>query len=236
MPRNPRLDVPGLPVHIVQRGNDRQACFLEDSDYSFYLYVLREACRERQCQLHAYVLMTNHVHLLITPLEKRVISLLMMDLGRRYVRYFNDMHERTGTLWEGRFKSSLVETRRYCLACHRYIELNPVRAGMVPEPGQYRWSSYRANALGSSSNLITPHSEWLALGASNELRRRAYRTLFEQAPGQQELKAIRGALQKGRPVGGKAFQERVEADLGIKLGSGRRGRPAASGPKRGQVQ
>ena len=235
MPRSPRLDVPGLPVHIVQRGNNRQECFLEDSDYSFFLHALQEACQDRQCQLHAFVLMTNHVHLLITPLEKQVISLMMMDLGRRYVRYFNDMHDRTGTLWEGRFKSSLVETGRYCLACYRYIELNPVRAGMLPEPVRYRWSSYRTNAFGIPSSLITPHPEWLELGASDKSRRRAYRALFEETLRQQELKAIRLALQKDRPVGGNAFQKRIEEERGVKLGSGQRGRPAARAA-RGQVQ
>ena len=144
--------------------------------------------------------MTNHVHLLVTPLEKRGTSLMMMDLGRRYVRYFNDIHDRSGTLWEGRFRSSLIETARYCLACYRYIELNPVRAGIVSDPELYRWSSYRTNALGIPSALITPHSEWLELGASDEVRRRAYRTLFEQVPGPQELKAIRvkGGLKGGQ--------------------------------------
>jgi len=203
MPRSPRLDVPGLPVHIVQRGNNRQPCFLEDSDRTYFLYALQEACRDRQCQLHAFVLMTNHVHLLVTPLEQQGASLLMMDLGRRYVRYFNDMHDRSGTLWEGRFRSSLVETGRYCLACYRYIELNPVRAGIVPHPELYRWSSYRTNAMGIPDSLIIPQSEWLELGANDELRRRAYRTLFEQTPGPQELKAIRLALQGGRPLGSK---------------------------------
>jgi putative transposase len=169
--------------------------------------------------------MTNHVHLLITPLEEQAVSLMMMDLGRRYVRYFNDLHDRTGTLWEGRFRSSLVETRRYCLACHRYIELNPVRAGMVPEPGEYRWSSYRCNALGVPSSLITPHSEWLALGANDRMRRKAYLKLFDRVPGEQELKAIRRALRKGRPVGGKRFQQRIEANLDLELGDGNRGRP-----------
>jgi len=206
MPRVPRLDVPGFPVHVVQRGNNRQACFFEDSDRTYFLYALREACRDRQCQLHAYVLMTNHVHLLLTPLEKRGVSLVMMDLGRRYVRYFNDMHERTGTLWEGRFRSSLIEDRRYCLACHRYIELNPVRAGMIAVPEHYHWSSYRTNALGIPSTLITPHSEWLALGSNDAFRRKAYRRLFEKSPVESEVEAIRVALRKGRPVGAKRGQ------------------------------
>ena len=200
MPRPPRLDVPGLPVHVVQRGNNRQACFFEDDDYSFFLYALREACRDRHCQLHAFVLMTNHVHLLITPLVKWGMSRMMMDLGRRYVRYFNDLHDRTGTLWEGRFRSSLVETRRYCLACYRYIELNPVRARMVTRPEDYRWSSYRTNAFGLPSRLITPHSELLLLGVDGESRRRSYRKLFERNARQQELKAIRDALRKGQSV------------------------------------
>ncbi len=234
MSRLPRIAVPGLPVHIVQRGNNRQKCFVEDFDYSFYLHVLGDACRERRCQLHAFVLMTNHVHLLITPLVEQGASLMMMDLGRRYVRYFNDLHDRTGTLWEGRFKSSLIETRRYCLACHRYIELNPVRAGLVREPGQYRWSSFRTNAFGLKNSLLTPHSEWLALGVNDELRQAAYRKFFETIPTEQELKAIRTASRRGRPVGGCNFHKYIENSLGIELGDGSRGRPAER--KGGQVQ
>jgi putative transposase len=150
---------------------------------------------------------------------------MMMDLGRRYVRYFNDTHGRSGTLWEGRFKSSLVDTARYCLACYRYIELNPVRAGMVTDPGQYSWSSYRANALGFPNSLIAPHSEWLELGPNDSIRCNAYRAMFDDNPPKSEVKAIRRALRKGLPLGGTAFRRRVENDLGIKLSSGRRGRP-----------
>ena len=233
MARAPRLDVPGYPVHVVQRGNNRQVCFKSNSDYSFYLYALQRACLDRQCQLHAFVLMTNHTHLLVTPAEKGSVSLMMMDLGRRYVRYFNDTHDRSGTLWEGRFKSSLVDTGRYCLACYRYIELNPVRAGMVSLPGQYHWSSFRANALGLQSRLITPHSEWIGLGSSDRMRRKAYLALFDEDPAEDEVKAIQRALRKGMPLGNSAFRHQVEANLGINLSSGRRGRP---GKKGGQVQ
>lgn len=146
MPRMKRLDLPGMAQHVIQRGNDRQACFFQETDYLRYLQDLHEAALHQACSIHAYVLMTNHVHLLVTPRTEGGVSRMMQALGRRYVRYVNDSSGRTGTLWEGRYKASLVDDERYVLACYRYIELNPVRAGMVAAPDEYRWSSHAANA------------------------------------------------------------------------------------------
>jgi putative transposase len=152
MPRPARLNLPDIPQHITQRGNNRQVCFHADNDYRLYLELLHEACRAHDCSLHAYVLMTNHAHLLMTPATPEGVSKVMRDLGRDYVRAINRTYRRTGTLWEGRFKSSLVDTNRYCLTCYRYIEFNPVRAGMVSHPADYPWSSYHVNARGKPDN------------------------------------------------------------------------------------
>ena len=151
MARHPRLDLPGIPQHVVQRGNDRQACFAAPIDCGQYLQELREAAAKHGCAIHAYVLMTNHVHLLATPAEAGAMSRMMQAVGRRYVGSFNARYRRTGTLWEGRFKAALVGPSAYALACYRYIELNPVRASMVADPADYPWTSYQANALGRST-------------------------------------------------------------------------------------
>ena len=142
MPRPNRLNIAGLPQHVTQRGNNRQDCFIDTLDYDQYLALLGNACRKHSCEIHAFVLMTNHVHILMTPNTPDGASLVFRDLGRDYVRQFNKRHKRTGTLWEGRFKSSLVEEDNYLLACYRYIELNPVRARMVEDPSEYQWSSF----------------------------------------------------------------------------------------------
>src|SRR5574337_70831 len=157
MPRQRRLDLPGVPQHIIQRGNNRQPCFLREQDYRCYLSQLDEAAQAQGCRLHAYVLMTNHVHLLMTPEVVGAVARTMQCLGRRYVGYFNATYRRSGTLWEGRYKSCLVDSERYLLTCYRYIELNPVRAAMVETPGDYAWSSYRANAQGRQDRLVYPH-------------------------------------------------------------------------------
>jgi len=146
MPRRARLAVPGIPWHIIQRGNNREACFYDEMDYRYYLQALEEQADKYHCRIHAYVLMTNHVHLLLTPEETDSAALLMKHLGQRYVQYINRTYRRSGTLWEGRFKSCLAQDETYVLTCHRYIELNPVRANMVDHPRDYPWSSYRANA------------------------------------------------------------------------------------------
>src|SRR5687768_4096313 len=178
MPRRARLRLAGLPLHIIQRGNNRTACFFADEDYGRYLHHLADLARRFECAVHAYALMTNHVHVLLTPTKAEGPSLLMKHLVQRYVQYVNRVYRRSGTLWEGRFRSSLVQHQGYLLKCQRYIELNPVRAGMVQFPGTYAWSSYRANAELRSSALVTPHEEYLALGETSEERAEVYRRSF----------------------------------------------------------
>ena len=167
-----------MPLHIVQRGHNRDACFFGEDDYLAYRHWLGEALKESGCVLHAYVLMTNHVHLLLTPSKPQDLPRLIISLGRRYVQYINKTYRRTGTLWDGRYKSSLVQAERYLLLCQRYIELNPVRVAMVDDPAHYRWSSYRANALGQNDPLITPHPLYTDIAADAEERRASYRALF----------------------------------------------------------
>ena len=185
MPRRPRIHLPGQPPHIVQRGHNRAACFFAKRITSAFLHWLGEALTGTGAQLHAYALMTNHVHLLLTPLDAAAVPSLMISLGRRYVQYVNRSYRRTGTLWDSRYKSSLIHAGSYLLACMRYIELNPVRAALVDDPAHYRWTSYRANGLGQGSSQfdarLVPHPVYLALGAGDAARRKAYRELFRSA-------------------------------------------------------
>ena len=155
MARLPRYVLPGQPQHVIQRGNNREPTFAEPADYVFYLQKLKIACDQQGGVIHAYVLMTNHVHLLITPTRKVGIGKVMQSLGRYYVQYFNYVYNRTGTLWEGRYKATLLNSEDYLLTCMRYIELNPVRAGMVDHPAAYPYSSYAANARGATDPLVT---------------------------------------------------------------------------------
>jgi putative transposase len=185
MPRRARLALPNIPLHLIQRGNNRQACFFADEDYRFYLDWLAEHAGKTSCRIHAYVLMTNHVHLLLSAESAQAVGALMKALGQRYVQYVNRTYRRSGTLWEGRFRSCLTQDETYLLACQRYIELNPVRADMVAHPADYRWSSYRANAQGEADGLVRPHPLYAALGADATSRQAAYRELFryELEPG-----------------------------------------------------
>jgi putative transposase len=227
MPR-PRLALAGVATHIIQRGNNRGACFFADDDYALYLHHLEELAALFGCAVHAYVLMTNHVHLLVTPKEADSASLLMKHLGQRYVQYVNRAYRRSGTLWEGRFRSCLAQSESYVLACYRYIELNPVRADMVAHPREYRWSSYRTNAEGKASDLITPHREFLRLAKDPAERRAAYRALFRCELDDDVLKEIRDATNGGYALGGKRFQTRIEAALGRRVIRGKAGRPPAA--------
>jgi len=229
MARQPRPILPGIALHIVQRGNDRSDCFKRDADYFFYLEHLRELARETGCAVHAYCLMTNHVHLLLTPAATDACATLMRNLGQRYVQRFNRTYERTGTLWEGRFRSFLVESARYVLACYRYIEHNPVRAGMVQSAAEYPWSSHQGNAGLRTDPLLTPHAEYLALGEEPALRLRAYRELVDGELASDELTRIREAAQNGMPLGGESFKARIEVDLGRRIGRAKRGRPRKMG-------
>jgi putative transposase len=225
MARLPRLDLPQVPQHIVQRGNNREPCFVGEEDYSRYRQDLADAAAHCGCAIHAYVLMTNHVHLLVTGTTRGAVSWMMQRLGRRYVVYFNALYRRTGTLWEGRFKSSLIDSHCYLLTCYRYIELNPVRAAMAADPADYRWSSYRCTALGGTDSLITPHPLYLALGADASLRQSAYRALFRSALSDDELADIREHVQQQKVLGASRFQSEIEALLKRKVMVRPRGRP-----------
>lgn len=214
MARLPRLDLPHIPQHVVQRGNNRMPCFFDDTDRLRYLTVLREASLRYDCVVHAYVLMSNHVHLLVTPSTAGVVSCLMQTLGRLYVSTFNARHRRSGTLWEGRYKSCLVGSESYVLRCYRYIELNPVRAAMVAAPEDHRWSSYHANAHGECNSLVRPHAAYLALGSSSEERLVNYRQLVAEALSEDDLHEIRAYMQQQRAFGNDRFQTMIEAELG----------------------
>ena len=205
MARLPRLDLPGIPQHIVQRGNNRLPCFLDDEDRARYRQLLHEALLATGCRLHAYVLMDNHVHLLATPPETGALGRLMQKLGRQYVGVFNARHGRTGTLWEGRYKACLVDSADYLLRCVRYIDLNPVRARMTDDPTQFAWSSCAGLCALREDALLTPHPVQQALGAA------AYRDLLVEALNDEDLAAIRAYLQQQRAYGRDDFQAMVEA-------------------------
>jgi putative transposase len=211
MARQPRFDLPGVPQHIVQRGNNRLPCFLDDADRHHYLRLLSEALLDTGCTLHAYVLMDNHVHLLLTSPRAFAISRLMQKLGRGYVGQFNARHRRTGTLWEGRYKSCLVDNGSYVLRCHRYIDLNPVRARMVEDPITYPWSSASAHCGQRADVLLKPHPAYLALGATTEARGEAYQCLLRETLSDDDLAAIRIYLQQQRALGRDDFRAMVEA-------------------------
>ena len=209
VPRHPRSWFRDVPLLILQRGNNRAACFYAEEDYRFYLQWLQLNAEHYGCAIHAYVLMTNHVHLMLTPKERDSASKLMQSLGRRYVQYVNRAHHRSGALWEGRFRASLVEAESHLLTCSRYIELDPVRAAVVKHPGDYFWSSYRHHALGTANRVVTEHPLFNALGATRADRAEAYRVLFRTELDEGELNAIRTALNHGGILGSDRFVERV---------------------------
>lgn len=225
MPRRPRTHFDGQPLHIVQRGHNRAACFLTEEDYLCYQHWLADALKVCDSQLHAYVLMTNHVHLLLTPGKAESVPKLLMSLGRRYVQYFNRTYGRTGTLWDSRYKSSLIQAETYLLTCMRYIELNPVRAGMTDDPAHYRWSSYRANGLGQANELISPHPGYLELGTSDKLRQAAYRHLFRAHLDDDAIDDIRLAFNQSLPLGDSRFHAEIALALGERREARPRGRP-----------
>jgi len=231
MPRRPRIHLPGVPLHIVQRGHNRDACFFVDDDYLAYRHWLGLALKESGCALHAYVLMTNHVHLLLTPPQPEDVPRLIISLGRRYVQYVNKTYRRTGTLWDSRYKSSLVQEDTYLLLCQRYIELNPVRAAMVDDPALYRWSSYAANALGQGDPLITPHSLYSAMAADDAGRRENYRALFRAQLDSTAIADIRLALGQSQPLGNARFMDTIEKMTGQRREAKPRGRPKVQRPE-----
>jgi putative transposase len=209
MSRLPRYYVPALPQHVIQRGNNRDPMFRCAADFAFYLDCLGHAARKHALAIHAYVLMTNHVHVLATPGHESSLPRTMQSVGRVYVRYFNTAYQRTGTLWEGRYKATVIQDDQYLLTCMRYIELNPVRAGIVRAPGEYRWSSHHLNAWGEPDPTIAEHPLYRELGSSPDARQGAYRSLFESELADDDLLHLRDATHNGWALGGEDFQTRV---------------------------
>ena len=227
MARISRIDLPGFPQHLVQRGVNRSACFNTEEDRNFFLYQLKQCASEANVQIHAYVLMTNHVHILVTGEKSGAISSMMQNLGRIYVLYFNRVYNRIGTLWQGRFKSNLVDTEYYLLQCYRYIELNPVRANLVSAPDKYPWSSIHANAYGQWDPVITPHAAYKSLGDTSIARRARYLELLRENINDRDLKLIRDLNAQGKVLRSEKFCEQVQSRIGktINIRYRSRGRP-----------
>ncbi len=214
MPRPRRIILDGIPVHHILRGNDRRSIFADDRDRTLYRSLLIEGSQRFGCSVHAYVLMSNHVHLLLTPPRVDSVARFTQWMGRQYVGRFNRRHGRTGTLWEGRFRSSVIDSARYFIACSRYIDLNPVRAGLVALPSQYSWSSYARLGLGQEDSLVSEHPEYERLGETPASRQQQYRELCAVSTVNPTLDEIRRAVQRGEVLGGEAFQGLLTARLG----------------------
>ncbi len=225
MPRKPRFFLPNVPVHMIIRGNNRQPVFVEDEDYLAYRHWMKEGGNICNCQIYAYVLMTNHIHVLLSADKPSHISKFSQSVGRKYVPYFNHKYGKSGTLWEGRFKASSIDSEDYLLACYRYIEMNPVRAGMVSGCKHYLWSSHLANAYGEQDELLTPHPLYLRLGGTKKVRQMRYQDLFREEIDSTLLYEIRHSAQTGTPLGKKKFKDEIEALLQVKIGYSRQGRP-----------
>jgi len=225
MPRLPRIDIPGIPQHVVVRGHNRSPCFFGDAYHQTFLRLLSQAAAPARADIHAYVLMSNHVHLLVTGHVEGSISRLMHSVAHRYARLVNRAMGRTGTLFEGRFRSSLVQSEAYFLRCMRDIECNPVRAGMTRSPREYPWSSHLDNMTGEPSGLLTAHAEYLRLGIDKAARAHGYERLFDQQMSNEDLHAIRENMDSQRVLGDAAFLQAVGARLGRNVGIVRQGRP-----------
>jgi putative transposase len=224
MPRRARIVLAGVPVHITHRGNNRQACFHADNDRAFYLHHLRRLTKETANELHAYCLMGNHVHLLLTPGTDQACARLMQRLAQLHTQYVNKRYGRSGSLWEGRFRSCLVQAEDYLLACYRYVEANPVRAGLCRDPREFEWSSHRANAGSSEDPCLTPHEEFTRLGLSPTTRRQAYRELFQSDPRYWRTDEIRAATNGNYALGSEAFKREMALRLGVRVDRGKPGR------------
>jgi putative transposase len=235
MARLGRYFLPNQPLHVIQRGNNREPIFYCEEDYVRYRDWLVAAAAKHGCSIHAYVLMTNHVHLLVTP--KRVDSLprMMQSLGRRYVRHINVAYRRTGTLWEGRYRAAPIDGEAYFLACCRYIELNPVRAGMVRHPRDYSWSSYRAHALGAADVVVSIHPLYRTLASAAVERQRAYRALFRPSLDAGFVDALRAATNGGWALGNARFKQRIAKALRRRVTPLPKGRPRKATQDRRQL-
>jgi len=227
MARLPRFSPPGHPQHLIQRGHDRQPIARDAEDKERLLTCIRESAAQHAVAVHAYVIMDNHLHLLATPQAADSLSRMMQGVGRQYVRQFNQRHGRTGTLWEGRFRSSVIEAERHLLACMVYIDLNPVRAGMVASPQDYRWSSHRHYVGQQPQRWLTPHALYWALGNTPFAREAAYAALTAAGLPERGVRELRAAVQAGRALGGADFIDALEASTGRRLRPARRGRPPA---------
>jgi len=217
MPRRARVVVPGVPVHIIQRGHDCQPVFFCDDDYWRYLHDLKLASGNSGCAVHAYVLMTNHVHIVATPNTETSLGDMMRSLGARYVRFINLRYKRRGTLWEGRFRSAIIQSDAYLLTCYRYVELNPVRAHMVTHPAAYPWSSYHHNALGKVNELVQAHDVYLRLGSECLARQARYRALFSEQIGDEQNTFILQSTLQDSVMGNDRFRRQIEKVAGRKL-------------------
>ncbi len=225
MPRKPRFFLPNVPVHMMIRGNNQQAVFADADDFFAYKSWLREASESLDCHIHAYVLMSNHIHLLVSANQTSHLSKLSQAVGRRYVPYFNHKYGKSGTLWEGRFKATSIDSENYLMACYRYIELNPVRALMVTDSQYYEWSSYHANALGKKDTLVTPHALYNRLGKNKASRVMAYKALVSAGIEDELIEKIQQCTQAGVPLGTDEFVDQIESLLKVKVGYSKRGRP-----------
>lgn len=229
MARLPRLTVPGYPHHVIQRGNNRQVIVHSDADREYLLDLLGENARKHRVAIHAHVLMDNHFHVLLTPETADGVPLMMQAVGRRYVRYFNDLHHRTGTLWEGRYKSTLIQTERYLLACMVYLDLNPVRAGLVTDPGQYPWSSHRHFTGQTQDRRITPHAMYWNLGNTPFAREAAYTEMVRAGLDAPCQRAIVDATLHGWALGDAGFIGDLQKRTPRRVAQARRGRPVITG-------
>lgn len=225
MARLQRATPAGVPVHLLQRGNNRQTCFNNSGDFSAFLWWLREYSENFEVEIHAWALMENHYHLLCTPQTDDGLSRMIQALGRQYVRYFNSQNQRTGTLWEGRFRSCLVQPERYLLEVYQYIELNPVRTALVSQPADYSWCSYLINAFGKPSALCKPHAEYLKLGETKAERAEKYQAMCENDLNEKMLDEIRNSTNKGLAIGDESFKIEVEKMTGRRLRALKSGRP-----------
>ena len=226
MPRRARLVISGLPVHITHRGNNRQRCFYEDCDRAFYLFHLRRLSPQTGCALHAYCLMTNHVHLLLTPAATDSCARLMRRLSQLHTQYVNRTYRRTGTLWEGRFHSSIVDSESYLLTCYCYVERNPLDAGLCQRLDEYEWSSSRTNLHGAFDAAITPHEEYLRLGNTAESRRAAYRELLAVPLTDERREEIERATNGNFALGDENVKRAISVAGGRRAYPGLPGRPS----------
>ena len=226
MARLPRLIIPHQPHHVIQRGNDRQLIFRDADDHVAFLNWLREAAKSFKVAIHAYVLMPNHLHLLVSPSDASGLGRMMQWIGRHYVPYFNHKYQRMGTLWQGRYKATVIDSEQYFMMCSRYIELNPVRAGIASDPADYPWSSYRHHVGIKPDAWITDHALYWALGNTPFDREAAYRALVDLGLSEQEIATLSQATLKGWALGSEKFKARLERQANRRVSPAKRGRPA----------